>query len=74
MKKLFITLIILILVVGGAAAGAYYYRSSKKNSNPVKVYPVSGFVGNWYENTQSFNGNIVVSEEQNIYIENDKIL
>ena len=74
MKKFIIVLITLGLIVGAALGGAYFYRTSKKNSDPVKVYPVSSFVGNWYENSQSFSGNVVVNEEQNIYIAQDKIL
>lgn len=74
MKKFIIVLITLGLIVGAALGGAYFYRTNKKNSDPVKVYPVSGFVGNWYESSQSFSGNVVVNEEQNIYIQQDKLL
>ncbi len=74
MKKFIITLITLLLIVGAALGGAYIYRTKRKNSDPVKVYPVSYFVGNWYESSSSFSGNVVVSDEQNIYIEKDKLV
>lgn len=74
MKKFIITLITLLLIVGAALGGAYIYRTKRKNSDPVKVYPVSNFVGNWYESSSSFSGNVVVSDEQNIYIEKDKLV
>ena len=74
MKKFIITLITLLLIVGAALGGAYIYRTKRKNSDPVKVYPVSYFVGNWYESSSSFSGNVVVSNEQNIYIEKDKLV
>lgn len=74
MKKFIITLITLLLIVGAALGGAYIYRTKRKNSDPVKVYPVSNFVGNWYEGSSSFSGNVVVSDEQNIYIEKDKLV
>jgi|GEM_PF-3468491 multidrug efflux pump subunit AcrA (membrane-fusion protein) len=74
MKKFIITLITLLLIVGAALGGAYIYRTKRKNSDPVKVYPVSNFVGNWYESSSSFSGNVVVSNEQNIYIEKDKLV
>ncbi len=72
MKKLIISLIIIFIIIGLGVGGAYWYRSNKKNTNPVNVYSVANWVGNYYENEQSMSGNVVVSDEQNIYIDTER--
>ena len=72
MKKLIITLIIIFIVIGLGAGAAYWYRTNRKNTNPVNVYSVSNWVGNYYENEQTMSGNVVVSDEQNIYIDTER--
>ena len=74
MKKLLITFLVIAFIVGAGALGAYIYRTKKKNSNPVNVYPVVNWVGNYYDTEQSLSGNIVLSDEQTVYIERDKII
>ena len=74
MKKFLITILILAFLVGGGALGAYIYRSNKRNSNPVNVYSVSNWLGNYYDMETSLSGNIVLSDEQTVYIERDKII
>lgn len=74
MKKFLITLFIIAFLVGGALLGAHIYRANKKNSNPVDVYGVSNWLGNYYDMEQSLSGTIVLSDEQTVYIERDKII
>lgn len=74
MKKFLITLFIIAFLVGGALLGAHIYRANKKNSNPVDVYGVSNWLGNYYDMEQSLSGTVVLSDEQTVYIERDKII
>ena len=74
MKKFLITLFIIAFLVGGALLGAHIYRTNKKNSNPVDVYGVSNWLGNYYDMEQSLSGTVVLSDEQTVYIERDKII
>ncbi len=74
MKKFIITLFIIAFLVGGALLGAHLYRTNKRNSNPVDVYSVSNWLGNYYEMEQSLSGTVVLSDEQTVYIERDKII
>ncbi len=77
MKKFLITLFIIAFLVGGALLGAHIYRANKKNSNPVDVYGVSNWLGNYYDmeqSLQSLSGTVVLSDEQTVYIERDKII
>lgn len=74
MKKFLLTLFIIAFLVGGALLGAHIYRTNKKNSNPVDVYGVSNWLGNYYDMEQSLSGTVVLSDEQTVYIERDKII
>lgn len=74
MKKFLIALFIIAFLVGGALLGAHIYRANKKNSNPVDVYGVSNWLGNYYDMEQSLSGTVVLSDEQTVYIERDKII
>lgn len=74
MKKFLITLFIIAFLVGGALLGAHIYRANKKNSNPVDVYGVSNWLGNYYDMEQSLSGTVVLNDEQTVYIERDKII
>ena len=74
MKKLLITILVIAFLVGAAALGAHIYRSNKKNSDPVNVYSVGNWLGNYYDTETSLSGTVVLSDEQTVYIERDKII
>ena len=75
MKKIIITLVILAVIGVGAFFGVKAYKAHNKNTNPVNVYSIASFVGNYYEyNDQNLYGNVKVSNEQKIKIDTDKII
>ena len=69
MKKktiIIIIIVILVLVLSIVLIG-YFYKKHAKNSNPVDVYPVSGYVGNYMEyGGNSMDGFIVLTNEQKV--------
>jgi multidrug efflux pump subunit AcrA (membrane-fusion protein) len=73
-KKVIITLIVLLCVAGLGTLGVVMYKKHAKNSNPVDVYSVENYVGNWYEDYQSMDGNIVSNDDQSVYVGTDQVV
>ena len=73
-KKLIITLIVLLLIGGAGTAAVILYRNHARTGNPVKVYPLQEFLGNWYENETVMYGVARAGQDQNVYVQSDQII
>ena len=73
-KKLIITLLVLLLIGGAGTAAVLLYRNHARTGNPVKVYSLQEYLGNWYENEPVMNGVVRAGMDQNVYLETDQII
>lgn len=66
-KSIIITIIVILVLVLSICLIGYFYRKHAKNSNPVDVYPVAGYVGNYMEyDGNTMDGYIVLTNEQKV--------
>ena len=66
-KSIIITIIVILVLVLSICLIGYFYRKHAKNSNPVDVYPVAGYVGNYMEyGGNTMDGYIVLTNEQKV--------
>ena len=73
-KKLIITLIVLTVLAGAGTAAVLLYRKHARTANPVKVYSLEQFLGDWYGNQTMMDGMVQAGSDQSVYIGSDQII
>ena len=73
-KKLIITLIVLLALAGAGTAAILLYRRHARTANPVKVYSLAQYLGDWYGNQTMMDGFVQAGTDQTVYLETDRII